>query len=529
MKNNIENTNRTILFDEINSNKLNLLTILGDIEENGTISDTIIEEINKHLVVSSFEEFLEKFSPVIYSFFNAQTQSISYVIKKPEGIPESCITEIKLGIDNHFIKMIISLIENRKVQGKKNTDFKFEDILSLLSPTKIIEDIKQSRKEIQYLYNKYASLEDENPEKSDLGYKLNVKFENISKHYNNTLSMLPLAIEDIKTKLLINNQENTKNIQNVKAGLLEMGENGDLKVIEYKEMVDESILPQTSRTDELVQIYRQDYNDVSKTPNSYVEDLVVRTFMPLTKPFEQINIQEELQKYNSYLDFYKTAQESFIKIAKPIIETIVGVKMFFDQYDVKIKKMKPSLLITNISSHHFLIESNVKRLNEYLMHVNNKNDLSSAIWFGIYPNVSFDDDKKISKNIFKTNKEKNTQKNTLTNLLMIASTLAKYKIQIFFNFELNEKMTFENLSINTIDNIEDELKEAIGKEYSEYLIPVIPNFTIIPKSQSGVVLDKKLEFDGEDIKKDEEIKFWIDGVYIASSFVAAGIVGAYQR
>ena len=41
--------------------------------------------------------------------------------------------------------------------------------------------------------------------------------------------------------------------------------------------------------------------------------------------------------------FYKSAQEDFIKIAKPLIEKILGVKMFFEQYDVRMGLMKPTL------------------------------------------------------------------------------------------------------------------------------------------------------------------------------------------
>lgn len=530
MKNIIDCTNRALVFEEINANKLNLLTLLGDVEE-GVINDSTIESINKHLLVTSFDEFLLKFEPRMYSFFDVNTQQIQYVLKKPENLNEELITEIDLGKNNHFVKMLISLIESRKVNGTKNIDFKFEDILSLLSPAKIIEDIKQNRKEIQYLYDRYEKLDDMNPEKRDIGSKLNTKFSMISKHYNNTLTMLPLAIEDIKTKLLINNQERTQNIEDIKAGVLELSDNGDLKVIEYKSEISKELVPLTEKTNQLELIYRQDYQEVSKTPNQYIEDLVVRTFIPLQKQYEKINVEEEVIKYNNYLEFYKHSQEQFIKTAKPLIETIISVKTFFDQYDVKNKKMQPALLITNVSNTLWNLDTNIKRLSEYLKHVNNKNDLSNSIWFGIYPNIDLDESEVTTKNIFKTNVKKESKGNDLTTLITVASLMSKYKIQVFFNFALNEKMTFENMSIAKIDYLKEKLRNYIDKEYSEYLIPVIPNFTIIPKAQSGVVLDKRITVEDNKIKynnKEDEIKFWIDGVYISSSYVAAGLVCAYQ-
>ncbi|GJM71777.1 hypothetical protein HMSSN036_39930 [Paenibacillus macerans] len=70
----INQTNRTMLFDEINPEKLDLLTIVGDVKGIDSLSDDKIKEINEHLLVRSFDEFLTKFSPCVYSFFNAANQ-----------------------------------------------------------------------------------------------------------------------------------------------------------------------------------------------------------------------------------------------------------------------------------------------------------------------------------------------------------------------------------------------------------------------------------------------------------------------
>ena len=60
-----------------------------------------------------------------------------------------------------FFKMLSTLIEARKSQGNRNVDFKFENILELISPKKVIEDIKQTRKKLVYIYQKYEELDDE--------------------------------------------------------------------------------------------------------------------------------------------------------------------------------------------------------------------------------------------------------------------------------------------------------------------------------------------------------------------------------
>ena len=67
--------------------------------------------------------------------------------------------------------------------------------------------------------------------------------------------------------------------------------------------------------------------------------------------------------------------------------------------------------------------------------------------------------------------------------------LREYKIQVFFNFESTYETTFDNLSTEGIEKYIEKTQKLENNNYSEYLIPVIPNFTVIPKDKSGVMLD----------------------------------------
>lgn len=195
----ITQTNRTILFAEINPERLNLLTLVGDVRGKSSLDDDKIKEINEELLVSSFEEFLEKFTPVVYSWCDAATGTIQYSLTKPENIPQNCITEILLNESNDLLNMLTTLMSARDAQGVANADFQFSNILEMISPKKIMDDIRQVRREIQYTYSKYVELDEEDPKRLDLGDKLNYQFEQASQNYNNVLAMLPLAIEDINT------------------------------------------------------------------------------------------------------------------------------------------------------------------------------------------------------------------------------------------------------------------------------------------------------------------------------------------
>ncbi|MDR1701943.1 MAG: transcriptional regulator [Sporomusaceae bacterium] len=534
----IEQTNRTILFEEFNPEKLDLLTIIGDTKGVESLSDEQIKEINEKLLVKSFDEFLDKFTPVIYSFYNAANQRVIYTLKKPESIPPHCITEIPIGRHNDFLKMLMTLIDAKSAVGTPNVDFKFENLLDMISPRKIMDDIRQSRKEINYVYSKYDALDDGEPQKLDIGDKLNILFEEASQNYNNIMAMLPLAIEDIKTRLLLTGGSQSGGNEPLKLGVLSMGDNGELKIIEAPkvETTALAVIDDKANTG-LISAFEEDYEAVNENPSLYIKHLVVRTFCPLPSTMQsEIDVATEVQNYNTYLEFYKNAKDEFIKTVKPLVEKIIGVKMFFDQYNTKTKGMMPSLLVVNAKLEMVVKSTNIIRLDTYLNTVNAKNDFTNTVWFGIVPSLGMDmgGKVKLTRERFKGNEVKiNTDVNTTESLALLLNTVQKYKVQIFFSFEGREESTFNYVATSGIDKFIDKCAPLTRQDYSEYAIACIPNFTIIPKDKSGVVLDNKMtlnEDGGVELSKLKEdiMKFWIEGVYIGSAYVAAGLVAAYQ-
>lgn len=534
---NINQTNRTILMEEINPEKLDLITLVGDTKGIDSLSDEKIKEINENLLIKNFDEFLEKFDPVVYSFFNANNQKVMYTLKKPESIPDEMLTEIHLNSSNDFLKMLMTLIDTKRAQGIINVDFKFENLTDLISPKKVMDDIRQNRKELQYVYGEYVALEDGDPKKLDVADKLNVMFEEASTNYNNVMAMLPLAIEDIKTRLLLGSgQEEDKTP--LALGVLSMGEDGELKILEAPKTETTAIATIDDNVNKgLIQELEEDYEAINEDSNDYVKALVSRTFCPLASTMvTDIDIAKEVQNYNAYLEFYKVAKDEFIKIAKPLIEKILGVWAFFEQYPKKLKGMKPSLLITNTTNEMFAKSNNIPRLITYLNTVNAKNDFKNTIWYGIIPNVSLDQNSKmkLTRERFKGNEVKEkTDVNSVESLARILDVFKDYGIQGFFSYETGDKTTFNYMATEGIEKFEERCSSLVGKPFSEYAIPCVPNFTIIPKDKSGVVLDSKMiltEDNIAEISKDKEdiMKLWIEGVYVGASYIAAGLVGSYQ-
>lgn len=532
----INQTNRTMLFEEINPEKLDLITLVGDVKELDSLSDEKIKEMNEHLLVRNFDEFLEKFSPTVYSFYNAANQKVVYSLKKPEGIQGDCISEIPIDQNNDFLKMLFTLIDTKKSLGMTNVDFKFENLLDMISPKKVMDDIRQVRKEIHYLYDEYEQLDDGDPKKLDTGDKLNMMFEVASKNYNNVMAMLPLAIEDIKTRLLLGNTQEENDTEKLQIGTLTIGETGELKIIEAPQSNNtELMLLETNNSNELSTVFEEDYESITESPSAYVKDLVVRTFSPLPVVKTEVDVATEVQNYNTYLEFYKDAKDDFVKAVKPLVEKLIGVKMFFDQYATKNKGMQPSLLITNTKLDMLVKSNNVPRLRAYLNTVNAKNDFADTVWYGIVPSLELEstDKTKISRARFKGNAKVAKQEgNTMESLAMLLDVVKDYKVQVFFNFMAEEETSFSGIATAGVDRFIDKCTPLLRKEFSEFAIPCLPNFTIIPKDKSGVIIDTRMlsTDDGAKLSKEKEdiLKLWIEGVYIDASYVAAGIASAYQ-
>ncbi len=525
-----------MLFEEINPEKLDLITLVGDVKGIDSLSDEKIKEINQSLLVKSFDEFLDKFSPTVYSFYNAANQKVMYTLKKPEGIQDDCISEIAIDQNNDFLKMLFTLIDTKRSQGIANVDFKFENLLDMISPKKVMDDIRQVRKEIHYLYGEYDKLDEGDPKKLDTGDKLNLMFEVASRNYNNVMAMLPLAIEDIKTRLLLGGSQDEGESEKLQIGTLSIGDNGELKIIEAPQTNSaELMVIEENSNYGLSTVFEEDYEAITESPSSYVKDLVVRTFSPLPAIKAEFDVETEVQNYNTYLEFYKDAKDEFVKTVKPLVEKLLGIKMYFDQYATKNKGMQPSLIVTNTKLDMLVKSNNLPRLRTYLNTVNSKNDFTDTVWYGIVPALELEASgkMKVSRSRFKGNDKVTKQEgNTMESLSILLDTIKDYKVQIFFNFMAEEETTFNGIATAGIDRLIDKCSVLVRKDYSEFAIPCLPNFTIIPKDKSGVVIDTRMHTteNGARLSKEKEdiLKLWIEGVYVDASYVAAGIVSAYQ-
>ena len=580
----IEQTNRTILFDVINPEVFDMFNIMSDVDENSkSLSDEKVAEINNALLVNNFDEFLRKFKPTIYSYFD-QERGMVYELTKPAGITEPLVKKIVIDRNNTFLKMFISIMDSKKASGATNASFNYEKVTEMLAPHKTLKEIKKLKKDITYLENKNAEFESDSPAKQDAVLKLKAKLERTKKYYNETSSQLTLMLGMIKDNLdtavsaaqkgvtefnpaLPVFNENAEivalGVQDNPASLLEDKGKGnestelanaakgevavtaasEKKTISYKDLSVAVIEEQYNESMQaLYESVGQEY-DTESSSASLSKELIVAAFTDkVPDKLVAMDIDTKVELYNKYSAINTLWQKSFIRTAKLLIERILSVKAFFDQYQPKSPFMRPSLLVVNAPMSDILEEKNLENLKKYLETVNNKSDYSNTIWFGIVPNIEYSDEREIDIDEDTMRQFGYTgdiytgvsiMPTPVSDLQVLLDAIKDYRIQVFFSFETGEDTTFLKLSTHGMDQYMENTQELENADYSRYAIPSLPNFTVIPSNKSRVVLgskairdkDGKLQFSTD---RDDFMKFWIYGVYIGAAYVAAGIAAAYQ-
>lgn len=109
----IRQTNRSAIFTVINPEKPDFLTLSGDTRGLDGLDDTLVQEIEDALLVKDYAEFERKFQPVVYSYFDANSQTAKYTLERPDSLPAEYVTEIPLGIRNPTTGMMYTMLDSK--------------------------------------------------------------------------------------------------------------------------------------------------------------------------------------------------------------------------------------------------------------------------------------------------------------------------------------------------------------------------------------------------------------------------------
>lgn len=519
----MKDINKVILFEEFCEKGEKLNFILSEDKDSLMISEKTMRKVEETLGVRSFEEFLNKFAPVVYPEY---TKDGIHWVEEDNGKKG-----IKVDLNFKPLKMLINLMDSRKSSGQSNLEFNWQDAFQDILPKSFLEDAKRIRGELQYYTKQIEGLSKESPDYQKLAKKIvGVRKTIVEQYRDNPMNLLPLAMEDCRKKIELNSQTTNKDDvveERPRIGNWQFDKEGSLIFIENKvEVVSEGqfAIENKSNSSQLTENWiRKDYNSsFTGEKSEFVEALVVRSYGnteggALTEVYD---IGEEKRKLQEYEAVYKNQLKGYFDGLGKIFQKILGVKAFFDQNPNKEKTM---IIVANESLSDSIAKKDV--LEKYLKLINEKytpntEKMGANIWTAIIPGVKVNNETEVENEeidldnlSFNTAEDETVSGETsIGKAKQLLEILSENEIMTFLNFEADENNTFAGLQKFGTKKIQEELERASLKENS-YIVPCYPNFTIVDKSYSEVKL--------------YNTSYYLGGIYIDAAYVAAGLVSLY--
>ncbi len=551
----LEQTNRTIVFCKINSERPSLTKILSKADEyNYAISDDILKEIEDELIVSSFDEFLKKFNPTIYS--KSENGEIRYSLRK-DGVGNW--SESPINMSNDFLNLIINIIDGKT--GTTNIEYEYqEEFKRLLGVDATTKKIERAIDEVKYLRDCFDKAEAGSPEQRDLMKKGQKAYQRIVTDFNNPNTMLPWFLGMVKEALIDKGAEPDfapkveAATQKLIGTSIQLDSNGIPMLVE-DEPNDNNQIEQASAENEtsdtviddnefgkaLVTVY-----DAGVKKNIVVADktgkqMLVTLFgeadsvKKIKEKCAALSVPELIERYNQYSKQIDTQYANFAKVAKQLIEEIVGIRMFFEQSKISKNRMPVKLLVTNDDLEDFSGKENV--LEQFFKKVNTtESDYSKAIWYAIISNMSMAEEDEEPSWLDEEDEKEDRYFNSSSVIIKMVKILGKCGIQSFVGFENNKDNTFSDVQQKGVSKYKNATKKfVLDEEVNKYFIPCLPNFTVVPESKSRLKSQGEYVYQAaEAVNDDEEVSFIdkgyleLGGFYVNAGYIAAGIVAACQ-
>lgn len=539
----IKQTSRAILFEEFDVEKKSLYDLLDD-DNSNPLTEMFEDDVENRLVVHNFDEFIKKFAPKVYEICTNVDGNPQFIYttdvnlaKKYNGIAQD-ITE------HVYYRMLEQLYIEKGSSGQSNLKFDDKDILEMLTPKQEVEDAKDIRKKLQLTLEKYNELKSKNENANEYAQQFIEYRKKIQEKYSQSqMSLLPLAIEDVKTKIEyldknLNTQSSIEDNNNAftTAGQLVFNSSGTLVVKEITVNNDEqgtedkNITSQNDINNKIRDVLALDYDSSSKKDNEFIKSLVLSSYAPMNinnnenKTLAEIEKEREhyVELKHMYSSVYNQSKQAFINEMTTIIEKLLGVKIFFDHVTAEGNNLENGLLVTNCKASK-LIKGNIKNKFEKFIKDRGINQIKNKIWFAILPAIEEKDKIEVESNkdidpldaMGPLDVQKDDETDISDKYLSfsaaktILEVLDKSKIMTIFNFKGDKNNGFTGLNVEYISGKKTQLS---GVNY-EHAVYAYPNFTLIRERFVDSV-DGKLK---------------IPGVYIDAAYPAAGLLIGSQQ
>lgn len=502
----IKQTNQTILLKKVSNQASDLLTLLTGVEGGIAVTDRIVKEVEETLLVHSFTEYMAKFSSSLYVYVD--TENLQFHITKSQ------VTQMHMQMTcimfNAEHVLVRHLVEDMDLIGtEKGTYDIWKHFDKALFSVPERQELKDSIRAIRKTFHQYQE-----------GFCKKAYFEDelgkFVRRYDEGVFLLLFFVQEG----LEAGEENKKTIKSAS-----IWEETQVQVL-YENKEDVLTQKENMRFNNMLEAYFAEHSIHNPTLLSYCMG---------TREIKGKTEEERAEYFNLYAEFYYQLAKACLKEAIPLIEDLLNVKAFFQQYKTKQGIMPPALLVANCEPEKFLEAKYRERVELYFATVNEKNQFDNTIWFAILPELKLwkHTGGKITRERFKGTRQEKDIENSLQerDVQMLAGLMANYKILLFASCQKERETTVSYLREHGIRPWQKVWETVPQDESSQFLIPCYPNFTVLAKEHSMVETDGvyKITERGRMVRADKDTrKLYFDGISIEASYIAAGFFAACQ-
>lgn len=503
-------TNRSILFEVINPEKADLLTFLSDVSSKESLSDDKLKEIHGNLAVSSFEEFLEKFSPTVNMLLQTNDKKVVFSLDSLGGGEE----KLDFNHPDSLFQVLLYLIESKR--QKKYLLTSFEDLLDNLIPRRDSALFFEDRNRL------IAEITEDGEGGKVSGMR---KLSGLLHAYDDGIYLLRAYLNNLEQILPSLSGDMVTN-----RGVLDDHGRLQVKVLKTAEKYRRGFFLDDQFDD--ITYEKMVTECLEKERETIRNGNLLRDCFLLPVYAKRRDITLLRDRYQEYSEFYAKLIKQFWITAKPLLETLLGVWNFFAPY-AGYQDMKPVLVVSNFSLQALLETKNRERLEIYLNSVNAKNFRDNTIWYAILPNLVTKSELQ-SKNIrerFQSQRELYSfRRNGTEEVILLLEILARYKVQTFLGLSLTKENTFSAVAKDGLERINDNLSAFEKMEGKDYLIPCFPNFLVISEEEACINMGKNIVIDEHsgNVKLEGKKMLWLDEIGVEACYVAAGLIAACQ-
>ena len=548
----ITQTSKAILFEEFRIGDevpaLNtLLDMTGKNEDDteAVATPNFAAQVEETLGVRSFAEFLEKFNPKIYEYDGldeAGNPITNYTTNEKLAKRLPGVREVNL-TDNTYYKMLVEMYSKKGSSNQSNWEFDDKDILRILSPERELKEAKTIRKNLAYvekeMWKAYDANEDTSPYKGKI---IQYRRQIASKYQSSPAALIPLAIDDVKTKIQAllpgaGSSDGGDSVPLLQGGQLAFDETGELKLLEGPAEDNNEQDNVSEHQDNIAGWIEADYDaTIGADGNPFVKSLMVDVYAPQTQSQSLMNLSEEermaqvavLRDHkNKYETYYARTKDNFIKTVTELAEKVIGVKVFFDNATAgsgNSSNLESLLIVTNCKPSDLVEDSRLPKFKSYIKNIGLEKG-SKKCWFGILPGVAYDaaaddaqnsvDDINQGLNFKKKAPEHKTHAGDCLNLQVakqILSVLDEGHILTTFNIstEDDESNSFDTITPSSIR----EKKERFHDWNFDHAVYAYPNFMLMRIRR---------------VDATESEKIMVPNFYIDAAYPAAGLLVASQQ